>query len=207
MRRLILSSFLLAGTLLVAQMAPQTPAPGQGPGPGPGPGQGPGGPMMRRGWDGMQGGGDMHMRGGMRRHHMGKWWKNPEVVQQLGLNEQQTQQIEKIFSDHRMALVDLHAALQKAELGLEPLISADQPNEAQVIAQIDRVAAARANLEKSNAQMLLGIRRVLTPEQWKKVHSMHEMRGGPGEGPGMQMRMRHPGPGGPPQPQDEETLS
>ena len=48
----------------------------------------------------------------------------------------------------------------------------DQPDEAQVTAQIDKVAQARANLEKSNALMLLAIRRVLTIDQWKKLRDL-----------------------------------
>jgi hypothetical protein len=41
-----------------------------------------------------------------------------------------------------------------------------------VVAQIDNVAQARANLEKSNTLMLLAIRRVLTVEQWKKLKDL-----------------------------------
>jgi hypothetical protein len=46
-----------------------------------------------------------------------------------------------------------------------------------VIAQVDRIAAARAELEKANAQMLLGIRRVLTLDQWKKLQSLQPVHG------------------------------
>jgi len=102
---------------------------------------------------------------------MGRWWKNSELVKRLGLSDSQVQQIEKAFQDHRSQLIDLNAALQKQELALEPLIEADRPDEAQVTAQIDRVAQARANLEKSHAQMLLAIRRVLTVEQWKQLRN------------------------------------
>jgi len=54
---------------------------------------------------------------------------------------------------------------------MEPLVSADQPDEAKIIAQIDKVAQARAELEKADARMLLGIRRLLTPEQYNKLKS------------------------------------
>ncbi len=74
-------------------------------------------------------------------------------------------------------MIDLDAALEKQEVQLEPLMEADRPDEAQVIAQIDRVAQARAALEKSNAQMFLAIRRVLSVEQWKKLHSDQHMPG------------------------------
>ena len=99
----------------------------------------------------------------------GKWWKDSALMQKIGVSDEQVQRIEKIFQDHRLQLIDLHAALEKQEAILEPLIEADQPDEAQVIAQIDKVAQARANLEKSNAQMLLAIRRVLAVDQWKKL--------------------------------------
>ena len=99
----------------------------------------------------------------------GKWWKDSELMRKLGVSDEQVQRIEKIFQDHRLELIDLHAALEKQEAILDPLIEADQPDESQVIAQIDKVAQARANLEKSNAQMLLAIRRVLTVDQWKKL--------------------------------------
>jgi len=92
----------------------------------------------------------------------GKWWKNSALMTR----------IEKIFQDNRLELIDLHAALDKQEAILDPLIEADQPDESQVIAQIDKVAQARANLEKSNAQMLLAIRRVLTVDQWKKLRDL-----------------------------------
>jgi Spy/CpxP family protein refolding chaperone len=99
----------------------------------------------------------------------GKWWKDSELMRKLGVSDEQVQKIEKIFQGHRLELIDLHAALEKQEAILDPLIEADQPDESQVIAQIDKVAQARANLEKSNAQMLLAIRRVLTVDQWKKL--------------------------------------
>jgi periplasmic protein CpxP/Spy len=170
------------------------------------------------------GGGEIHMRTGGRGFGMGpdgipggKWWKDSQIVQTIGLSDQQAQQIEKTFQDHRVQLVDLHANLEKAELQMEPMMESDQPNEAQVNAQIDKVAQARAALEKSNAQMLFAVRRVLTPDQWKKLQAqraprggiMGGPRGGITGGPGGEMRFerrertpraRPAQPGQPPQP-------
>jgi Spy/CpxP family protein refolding chaperone len=101
-----------------------------------------------------------------------KWWKDSDLMKKIGVSDAQIQKIEKIFQDHRLELIDLHAALDKQEAILEPMVEADQPEEAQVIAQIDKVAQARANLEKSDAQMLLAIRRVLTVDQWKKLREL-----------------------------------
>ena len=102
----------------------------------------------------------------------GRWWKNAEVAKTIGLNDAQVQKIEQIFVDSRMKLVDVHATLQKEEIKLEPLLEADNPDESAVLAAIDRITAARATLEKANAQMAFAIRRVLTPEQWKKLRAL-----------------------------------
>ena len=167
---------------VVLTLAGMALAQGRGMGPGGGPANG--GPPCTMGGSGMGGGmmGGPGMGGGMMAHHgmmggagmgmpMGRWWKNSELVKKLGLSDTQVQQIEKAFQDHRAQFIDLNAALQKQELALEPLVEADRPDEAQVTSQIDRVAQARANLEKSHAQMLLAIRRVLTVEQWKQLRS------------------------------------
>ena len=119
----------------------------------------------------------------------GKWWNNADLAKRLNLTDQQVQQMEQIYQQHRLKLIDQVAAVQKQEVLLEPMLSADRPDETQVLAQIDKVAAARAELEKSNARMLLGIRQVLSAEQWKQLKS--EM-----PPPGMR-RMRPDGPGGP----------
>jgi Spy/CpxP family protein refolding chaperone len=152
------------------------PCPMEGGGPGMGHGMGPG-----------MGHGGMGMGMG------GKWWKNSELVKKLGLSEAQVQQIEKTFQDHRMQLIDIRAALEKQELTLQPLVDAERPDEAKVTAQIDKVAQARADLEKSHAKMLLAIRRILTVEQWKQLQAqgmgpMHgpRMMGGSKAGPSKQ---------------------
>jgi Spy/CpxP family protein refolding chaperone len=102
----------------------------------------------------------------------GKWWKDSALMKKLGVSDDQIRVIEKIFQDHRLQLIDLHADLEKQEAILEPLVEADQPVESQVAAQIDKVAQARASLEKSDAMMLLAIRRVLTVDQWKKLRDI-----------------------------------
>jgi len=163
---------------------------GSGPG-GPDPAQGPGGggfgapPMERAFHDGHDG-------------HFGRWWNDPQLSQQLGLTDQQKHQMDDMFLQHRLKLIDLNANLEKQETLLHPMIEADQPDEAKILSQIDAVAQARADLEKANARMLFDIRKSLTPDQWQKLRAMREEhrgekmeregRRGPG-GPG--------GPGGP----------
>jgi protein CpxP len=156
---------------------------GQAPGPDGPPGMGPHRPPMERAL-------------GMRGDH-GRWWNEQRAIDKFKLTETQRKAMDDIYQQHRLTLVDLHASLEKQELAMEPLIKADQPDEGQVLAQIDRVAQARAELEKANARMLLGIRKQLTPEQWKQMEAdreAHRAEHGPGHG---DFHKGGPGPGGP----------
>jgi Spy/CpxP family protein refolding chaperone len=154
--------------------------------------QGPGGPGRASG----PGPGD-HFQ--MRTMGPRKWWKDSDTVKQLGLSDGQATQIEQAFTDSKMRLIDMVAALQKEELKLETLINADQPNENAVSNQVDQVVQARGKLEKEHAMMMLNIRRLLSAEQWKKLQSID---GGMGMGMGHHMFVRkfHGPPQGPPPP-------
>jgi periplasmic protein CpxP/Spy len=101
----------------------------------------------------------------------GKWWDRPELVQRLLLTADQQRKMDEVFQQARLRLIDLNATLEKETLIMEPLVAAEQPDEAKIVAQIDKVAQARAELEKANARMLLGIRRVLTQDQWSRLRS------------------------------------
>ena len=101
----------------------------------------------------------------------GKWWSNPEMAEKLGLTKDQQAKMDDIFQQSRLKLIDANASLEKEETIMEPLLQADQPDEPKILAQIDRVAQARAELEKTNARMLLGIRKVLTADQWEKLRA------------------------------------
>ena len=149
------------------------------------------GGMSGGGGRGMAGGGMMG-GGGFHIAPPGMWWKNPGIVTRLTLTPEQTKKMDDIFQASRISLVDLKASVEKQELMLEPMLSANPPDKTKTLAQIDKVAQARADLEKENAGMLLGIRILLTPDQWTKLHSAPEAAatpgpGGPGQG----------GPGGP----------
>ena len=106
----------------------------------------------------------------------GRWWRDPSFAKLLALTPDQQTRMDGVFQANRPRLIDLSGAVQKEELAMEPLVDAEPPNEALVLAQIDRVAQARAELEKANARMLLGLRSVLTPDQWQKLRAQEPPR-------------------------------
>lgn len=153
----------------VAQAGPETGPGPQLPGPGPMPGPGFKGKAMH-------GPGPDVMYRAMPPNE-GRWWKNSEMAKQVGVSDAQVQQMEKIFQDSRIPLIDAKAELERQEARLEPLMESDNPDEKQIASQIDKVASARAGLEKTHALMLVSIRRVLTLDQWKKLQAIQPMHG------------------------------
>jgi Spy/CpxP family protein refolding chaperone len=172
----------LSGSFLAAQ------PPGGGSAPM-GPGQS--GKMERGpgGWGGEHG-------GGFRFGPMGIWWHNADLIQKLTLTPDQQKKMDDIFQQSRLQLIDLRANVEKQEVLMEPMLAANPPDTNKILAQIDHTAQARAELEKANAKMLLGIRNVLTPDQWTKLQAegrdhRRMRRGGP-EGQDGQDRPNRP---------------
>jgi Spy/CpxP family protein refolding chaperone len=184
---LSLGAILAAGLAAMAQDV----GPGAGPAQGGGPGFGMHRPPMERA---------LGLRG-----QQGRWWNDPAMVDKLKLTDDQRKAMDAILLNHREQLVDMRAAVEKSELEMEPLMQDDVPNEARVLAQIDKIAQARAELEKANARFLLAIRAKLSPDQWKQLQTARadrmQRRGGWGRegqpgGPGAKPQSPPP-PGGP----------
>ena len=151
------SGLAMAGVLLAGTALAQGPGGEMGPEHEMGPGFGEHRPPMERAF-------------GPHGEH-GRWWNNPKLVERLKLTEAQRKAFDGILFEHREKLIDLRGNVEKAELELEPLMSADPANEAKILAQIDKVAQARADLEKANARFLLAIGAKLTPEQRKQLQA------------------------------------
>ena len=163
-------------------------------------------PPGHGGPDSSMGGG---MRGGSRIAPPGMWWKNSDLVTKLSLSADQQKRMDDIFQQSRIQLVHIKAGLEEQQILLEPMLNANPPDSAKTLAQIGKIADTRAELEKANAKMLLGIRGVMTADQWTKLQaemrsrrdSMRGDRGsgrGSGSGSGRGFGQRGPGaPGGP----------
>jgi Spy/CpxP family protein refolding chaperone len=155
---LLLVSFAsLSGTFAIAQQPDGGPPPM--------------GPGQSERMDHSRGGWGQGMGPGFRIGPPGIWWHNPDLIQKLALTPDQQKHMDDILQQSRLQLVDLRANVEKQELLMGPMLAANPPDTNKVLAQIDHTAQARAELEKANAKMLLGIRNVLTPEQWTKLQA------------------------------------
>ena len=115
------------------------------------------------------------------RRELGKWWQNSDVAKKLQLSSGQTSQLDQIFYDHRLKLIDYGADMEKEDLKLQTLLDADVPNEGQIDTQVDQVLSARGKLEREFTMMNLDLRKVLSLEQWRQLKSLRGDAGGFGD--------------------------
>lgn len=146
---------------------PQFPNGGQGPG-GPGmggPGRTGGPPPQQPGQRGQAG----DNRAGLQLGPPGRWWDDKSMAKSLKLSNDQQTRMDTIFEQNRGTLLARFEAVQQAETQMEELSRSPAPDEAALFAQIDRVAQARAELEKANTHLLLQLRSEMDAGQIKKL--------------------------------------
>lgn len=101
-----------------------------------------------------------------------KWWQSDRYKKELGLTAEQTRRMEEIFQKALPQLKAQKSALDEAEAKFERLV--EHGDDIVVMGQINVVEAARADLNKSRALMLYGMRKVMTRDQWLKFTALHQ---------------------------------
>ncbi len=105
----------------------------------------------------------------------GKWWKHPEVLENINLTEEQIQKIEKISDASMRNIIVLEARFKIAKLDLESLL--DQIDEEKldlnaIEKQISIVNSIKGELEKERIMMLARIRNVLPKETIQRLQKI-----------------------------------
>ncbi len=114
-----------------------------------------------------------------------KWWQSDTYRRELGLTIDQSRRLEETFQAALPSLRSQKKLLDQVEAQFERLIQSG--DDTTVMAQVERVEVARAELNKTRAMMLLRMRRTLTTDQWLKLGALHqaeeaERRAAPGRG-------------------------
>ena len=106
-----------------------------------------------------------------------KWWQSDYYIKELGLTAEQTRRMEEIFQGALPTLKVQMATLEEAEAKFERLVERGDDN--QVMEQVNLVEAARADLNKTRTLMLLGMRKVLTSNQWARFTALQAAQNQP----------------------------
>jgi hypothetical protein len=95
----------------------------------------------------------------------GRWWDDGMTARKVGLRSDQQRRMDEIFETNKGTLLGLLNNLQREENHLMSLPPGELQDENKVFSAIDRVAQARADLEKANAHLMLQIRQQMDAVQ------------------------------------------
>ncbi|MGH7451408.1 MAG: Spy/CpxP family protein refolding chaperone, partial [bacterium] len=135
-------------------------------------------------------------RGSMRQRAEGEQMRKP-MFEELGLTDQQKEQIRQARLDARKKNIDVEAKQKLARIELHELMGADTPDQSKINAKISELSKLHETLMRNRIESHLAVQKVLTPEQRKKAKELRPMmrerfRGGfrhfEGDGPGMMRR-------------------
>jgi Spy/CpxP family protein refolding chaperone len=102
----------------------------------------------------------------------GRWWERPRVMEELALSTEQRAKLEEITLGHARELVDLKAAVEKAEIDLRAAADREPFEPARVRSAFAALQQARSRMEVQRFEMLLAIREVLTAPQWARLKEL-----------------------------------
>ena len=106
----------------------------------------------------------------------GKWWRRPEIVQALGLSDDQQTKLDAIFRNSASDLIDLRGAVEKQNITLRGELDQPQLNRADIQRAAAKLSEARARLFERELMMLVDMRAVLSEPQWNRMRSELESR-------------------------------
>ena len=99
----------------------------------------------------------------------GRWWDDTAYAHAVGLSGTQQKRMDQVFEQNRDGLFKLLGTLKHEEAQLTKVSKNAGASEAEVDAQIDRVAQARTELQKANTHLQLELRRQLTADQVSRI--------------------------------------
>jgi Spy/CpxP family protein refolding chaperone len=102
-----------------------------------------------------------------------KWWRWDVCRAEIGLTDEQSAEVERIFQSVLPDLRREKAELDRQESLLSQLL-VEEIDEARVHQAIERVERARSALGRTRAAMLYRMYRVLSPPQRKKLQAFWE---------------------------------
>jgi Spy/CpxP family protein refolding chaperone len=113
-----------------------------------------------------------------------------QVADEIGLTEQQREQLKKMQLEFRTQQIDREAELEKAEVQLRALMTDKNAAEAEVLRKIDDVSRLKGEMQKMRYTHRKQMRGVLTDEQVEKLQQMRKDRWEQGHGMGMKSGTR-----------------
>jgi Spy/CpxP family protein refolding chaperone len=106
----------------------------------------------------------------------GKWWRDPGIVQELKLSDQDVNRLEKLFSDSRRLLIDLTKDVEKAQFDYQQAVEADPLDEKKVNRRFQDLEQARSRLASEQSRFSVGVRKILGHDRFQRLKQIYSRR-------------------------------
>lgn len=108
---------------------------------------------------------------GMKRHHASplRIWRNPKIIQELGLTNEQVKGLREADFAHREKRLQLKYKVDGLRLEMKKLFSTDPVNEAEVLQLAQKISDQKGKLFVRKIESRLEVRKLLTGDQLKKL--------------------------------------
>lgn len=102
----------------------------------------------------------------------GKWWRRPEIIQQLQLTDDQQTRLEAAFRVAADDLIDLRGEVEKTNIALRFELDRPQLDRQKIRSIAAHLSDARGKLFDRELMMLVDMRGVLTETQWNRMRTL-----------------------------------
>lgn len=106
-------------------------------------------------------------------------WRNPKLVQDLGLAAEQVKQLKDADFASREKRLALKAQLDGFHLQMDKALSNDVVDDTAVLSLAKKISDVRGKLFVQKIEVRLTLGKILNADQIKKLHDMHPERRGP----------------------------
>jgi len=107
----------------------------------------------------------------------GKWWKMPEVANELSISTDEQAKLDDLYYKHRNQMIDLKRDLKKEQIALEWFIEKEKLDESACMDQFQKVLNARNKLSMERYNFLIEVRKLLGYERFLQLRpKFHELR-------------------------------
>ena len=95
----------------------------------------------------------------------GAFWLNPELASRVRITPDQMHRLADAYLQGRLKIIQLEANEEMEEAKLDAMESAPSMDNAEALGATDRIADARAAIDKADAHLAFALRAILSPEQ------------------------------------------
>jgi Spy/CpxP family protein refolding chaperone len=106
----------------------------------------------------------------------GKWWRDPGIVQELKLSNQDVSRLDKLFADSRRRLIDLTKDVEKAQFEYQQAVEADQLDEKAVNRRFQELERARSRLAAEQSRFSVEVRKILGRDRFQRLKQIYSRR-------------------------------